>query len=91
MRVPKTRAPVMARAIVDHLQKEGAITLHDKQWVAQIEAIILEDLQVEDRLDAEAREILKRYEREIERGAMDYTTLFQRVKKQLIDEQGLIL
>ena len=57
----------------------------------KIEKIILDDLQVEDRLNAEVKEILKGYEREMEKGEVDYQKMFQMIKKQLVKERDLVL
>jgi len=55
------------------------------------EAIILEELMVEDRLNDEVREILKKYEGEIEKGRLDYRKLFDLTKQKLIRERNITL
>jgi len=79
--------------MADALQREGLLNVTDKKerLTALIEAAILSEVQVEDRLNAEVRTILERYRAEIERGAIDYQTMFLRVKKQLIRDRDLIL
>ena len=56
-----------------------------------MERAVHDDLQVEDRLNAEVDEILKSLEREMERGKADYKTMFDLVKKKLARERGLVL
>ncbi len=93
MRIPRERVAALARAVVDTLIQDGIIALGGKKEpvVTQIEAVILDDLQIEDRLNAEVKALLVQYEREMAQGAIDYQTMFQRVKKQLIKERDLTL
>lgn len=93
MRIPRERVAALARAVVDTLIQDGIISLGGKKEpvVTQIEAVILDDLQIEDRLNAEVKALLVQYEREMAQGAIDYQTMFQRVKKQLIKERDLTL
>ena len=62
-----------------------------KAFVAQIDHAILEELSVEDRLNAEVRQLLNVYEQDIERGHMDYQRMFSLVKSKLARERGIIL
>ena len=52
---------------------------------------IAEDLQVEDKLNEEVKDILKQFSKEIEQGRADYKTMFDLVKKKLVRERGLVL
>jgi hypothetical protein len=51
----------------------------------------LENLQAEERLDAEARQILMEHSREIRDSAVDYARLLALVKGKLARERGFIL
>jgi hypothetical protein len=57
----------------------------------QVEQIITEELMQEERLDADAREILKNYEREMEKGEVDSHRMFLMIKRQLAKERGIVL
>jgi hypothetical protein len=46
---------------------------------------------VEDRLNEEVRELLKRHASDIERGRMDYRKLFELTKQRLVKERNLVL
>jgi hypothetical protein len=48
-------------------------------------------LSVEDRLNAEVRQLLKAYEQQIDQGQVDYQKMFQMVKQKLVRERGIIL
>ncbi len=56
-----------------------------------LERVIVEELSVEDRINAEAKELMRKYESEIARGKMNEQELFQMIKKQLVKEKGAIL
>jgi hypothetical protein len=51
----------------------------------------MDELQVEDRLNAEIRNLMKAYESEIEKGHVDYQKMFAIIKSKLVRERGLIL
>jgi hypothetical protein len=46
---------------------------------------------VEDRLNADVREMLKQFDQEFAAGRADYQKMFSMVKQKLIKERGLIL
>jgi hypothetical protein len=56
-----------------------------------LERVIVDELSVEDRINAEAKELLRKYESEIARGQMNEQQLFQMIKKQLVKEKGVVL
>lgn len=83
----------MAEALVSRLRHEGYIELAgDKRTaVESLEGAITEELSVEDRLNAEVRQLMKAYEAEIERGQVDYQKMFTMIKQKLVRERGIIL
>jgi hypothetical protein len=93
MRIPKSWVPVMARKIVDNLVAREMIApkIPVDKLIAQAEAILLEELMVEDRLNNEVRELLKKHETDIERNRMDYRKLFELTKQKLVKERNLVL
>jgi hypothetical protein len=93
MRIPKNWVPYIAQNIVENLLKKGMVesTVPKEKLIEESERIILDELMVEDRLNEEVREILKKYEAEIERGNLDYRKLFEMTKQKLVKERNLIL
>jgi hypothetical protein len=83
----------MAESLVGRLQQEGHIELvGDRSAViAGLDQSITDELTVEDRLNAEVRQLLKAYDKQIEAGQVDYQKMFQMVKQKLVRERGLIL
>ncbi|TFG60798.1 MAG: DUF507 family protein, partial [Nitrospirales bacterium] len=71
----------------------GLLEIQGKSEVViqHLEAAILAELQVEDRLNADVREMLKQFEREFAEGRADYQKMFTMVKQKLIKERGVIL
>jgi len=93
MRIPKNWVPYIAQNIVGNLLKKGMVesTVPKEKLIEESERIIVDELMVEDRLNEEVREILKKYEAEIERGNLDYRKLFEMTKQKLVKERNLIL
>ncbi|HYQ47521.1 MAG TPA: DUF507 family protein [Thermodesulfovibrionales bacterium] len=93
MRIPKSWVPVMAKRIVDNLIAREMIKpkVPVEKLVEQADAILLDELMVEDRLNDEVRVLLKKHETDIERNRMDYRKLFELTKQKLVKERNLVL
>lgn len=93
MRVPKTWVPLISKKIVDNLFAKDLIVsdLSATDLASEAEKIIMGELMVEDRLNDEVREILKKYSADIEKGRLDYRKVFDLTKKKIVEERGLIL
>ncbi|MFZ5997188.1 MAG: DUF507 family protein [Nitrospirota bacterium] len=93
MRIPKSWVPVIAKRIVDNLISKGliepAIPVND--LIAEAERLLLDELMVEDRLNDEVRQLLKKYESEIEKGRLDFRKLFDMTKQKLVRERNIVL
>jgi hypothetical protein len=93
MRLSKERIATLSKSLAESLLTEKVITFDQKKELlaSKIESILLDDLQVEDRLNAEVKEILRQYDKEIDQGEVDSQKMFQMIKKQLAKERNLIL
>ena len=93
MRMSKERVRHMAESLVGRLQQEGHIELvgERKAFVDALGHAMTDELSVEDRVNAEVRQMLKVYEKQIEQGQVDYQKMFQKVKQKLVRERGIIL
>jgi hypothetical protein len=93
MRLPKERVRHLAHSLSEQLQAEGLVRVAgDKKGLADALAqSITDELQVEDRLNAEVRELLKAYADQIERGQVDYQKMFTMIKTKLARDRGLVL
>ena len=93
MRIPKTWVAIAAKRVIEGLVSKDIWepTLSKEELIAEGERLILEELMIEDRVNAEVREILKKYASEIEKGRLDYRRMFEITKKKIVEERGLIL
>ncbi|MFN3480246.1 MAG: DUF507 family protein [Thermodesulfovibrionales bacterium] len=93
MRIPKTWVPLLTRRIIDNLVEKDLVELKlsKDKLIEESEKIVLEELMIEDRLNEEVREILKKFSADIEKGRLDYRKLFEMTKKKIVEERGLIL
>ena len=93
MRLSKERVRHLSEALATRLQQEGhvEITGDRKALVEALQQAVTEELSLEDRLNAEVRQMLKAYEQQIEQGQVDYQKMFVMIKQKLVRERGLIL
>lgn len=93
MRLSKERVRHMAESLAGHLQAERHIALTGERttFVETLDQAITHELAVEDRVNADVRQLLKAYEQQIEQGQVDYQKMFQMVKQKLVRERGIIL
>lgn len=93
MRIPKSWVPYIAENIVENLLKKDLIEplVSKEELLSEAEKLILDELMVEDRLNEEVREILKKYEAEIEKSKLDYRKLFEMTKQKLVKQRNLVL
>jgi uncharacterized protein len=93
MRIPKSWVPIMAKRIIENLIARELIVpkIPMEKLLQTAESLMMEELMVEDRLSDEVRLLLKKHESEIERGRMDYRSLFELTKKKLVKERNLVL
>ena len=93
MRVPKSWVQILARKVAENLTSREVVklTVPMDKFIAKTEEIVMEELMVEDRLNDEVRELLKKHSTDIERGRMDYRKLFELTKHKLVKERNLVL
>jgi hypothetical protein len=83
----------MAETLASRLEQEGHVVFAGthKAFVDSLDHVITDELSIEDRLNAEVRQMLKAHEHEIERGQVDYQKMFTMLKSKLVRERGIIL
>ncbi len=93
MRIPKNWVPILAKKIIENLISKDMIetSVPPKNLIEMTEKLIMEELIVEEKLNEEVRQLLKKYESEIQRGRLDYRKLFEMTKHKLIKERNIIL
>jgi hypothetical protein len=93
MRIPKGWVPLLARKIADNIISKKLVspTVPLEKLISETSELLLNELSVEDRVNEEVRELLKKYAPDIERGHLDYRKLFDLTKQKLVRERNLIL
>jgi uncharacterized protein len=93
MRITKELTELLTKKIVKSLIDQDLIIWEGtpEKLQAVINAIITEDLMIEDMLNEEVKTLLESKTQEYERDMMDYGRVFQMVKSKLVRERGLIL
>ncbi len=93
MRLRREMIQRLAQAVArDLLEKGCAQSVGSREKLeGRVREIISEDLQVEDRLNEEVKDLLRAYSSEFARGEADYHKMFSMVKRKLAQERGLIL
>lgn len=93
VRLSKERVRHMAEALAIRLEQEGHVALGEahKSFVEVLDRVVTEELSIEDKLNAEVRQMLKTHEQEIERGQADYQKMFTMLKQKLVRDRGIVL
>lgn len=93
MKLPKEFIAHLAHEVAHGLAAAGMINVTDdiNRLSERLRVVIYDEITVEDRINAEVRELLQKYEAEIKAGRLDYRTLFEMTRKRLIAEKGVIL
>ena len=93
MRLSEARIERIAAQIVDTLADRDDVRLqaNDAKLLRAVAEIMADELQVEERIDAEVREILEQYRNDIAAGRLDYHELFRKIKARLVQERRAVL
>lgn len=82
----------IAGAVVRRLQVKKFVDAKDEARArSAVRKVLLEDLQAEERLDTEARQILQEHTKAIKESAVDYGRLLSMIKGKLAKDRGFIL
>ncbi|MEE8329836.1 MAG: DUF507 family protein [Thermodesulfovibrionia bacterium] len=93
MRVSKEWVSILANEIIKVLCEKKLIGLKNSRddVIKLTNKLIFDELIVEEQLNREVREFLKKYDVEIEKGRLDYRRLFELTKQKFIKEKNIIL
>jgi hypothetical protein len=92
MRRREEIATRFAEAIVKRLVTRKLLEVKDEPRArATITRVIVENLQTEDQIDTEARQLLQTYARDIREKGLDYRQLFSKAKEKLARDRGFVL
>ncbi len=93
MKLSNEKVDQFADALLDVIADDETTLLQagDAELRAAIRAIIVDELQVEDRLNAEIHQMLQAYKYEITMDRLDYDELYRKLRSRLIAERKLVL
>ncbi len=93
MRLSSERVAGLADLVVDKLIAAHMLdpVLERKALVTSLERVMVHELSVEDRINAEVKELMRQHNDEIARGQLDEHQLFLMIKKQLVRDRNVIL
>lgn len=90
MLLPRELIGYLARQLVIKLNPQVIETTRPQAVVELVTNLIVEELQVEDRLNDEVREILSQYGDYMRREGVSYQEMFRRIKNTLIAQRKVI-
>jgi hypothetical protein len=92
MRLSADEIQFISRKIVKTLVAAERLEVDDEARVVEgIAKVIVDELQVEDRLNDEAREVLAQHMSQMERSDITYSEMFRKVKRELAKKKGIVL
>lgn len=90
MLLPRELISYLARQLVTNLSPQIIETTNPQTAAQLILGIVTEELQVEDRLNEEVREILSQYSDYMRREGVSYQEMFRRIKNTLIAQRKVV-
>jgi hypothetical protein len=92
MRLTENEIDFLSRKIVKTLVAEGKIEVDDEGRVIHgVAQVITGELQQEDQLNEEVRQVLLEHTAQMERSDITYSVMFNKVKRELAKKKGLVL
>ncbi len=82
----------LARQLVVRLEKNGMIATENAAAVSErVNAALVDELSLEDRINDEVRIILEAYSEEMQRSGANYQEMFKKVKNELVRKYKAVL
>ena len=92
MLLSKDYVGYLARHIVERLIKAETIETKAQNAVTQkVEAALIDELSMEDRINDEVRVILETYSDEMRRSGANYQEMFKKVKNELVRKYKAVI
>jgi hypothetical protein len=90
MLLPRELVAYLARQLVAKLSPQIIETTRPQAVAELVSSLMVDELQVEDRLNDEVREILSQYSDYMRREGVSYQEMFRRIKNTLIAQRKVI-
>lgn len=93
MRLSEERIAVLARGIVDALLDKELVDLEiaENRFLFLIESAIIQDLKLEDEIDEEATEFLRKHNPNLEEGSPEWEIELDRKREDLAVAKGYVI
>ena len=92
VRLSPSEVQYLSRKVIKTLIAEGKLEVDAEDEVMEAVArVIIQELQREDQLNDDVREVLIQHSDEMARSNITYNEMFKMVKRKLAKEKGLIL
>jgi len=92
MRLTSHEIEFISRKIVKTLVAEEALEVDSEAPVVEgLAKVITDELAIEDRLNEEVREVLIQHADEMQRQNITYTEMFNKLKRKMAKEKGIVL
>jgi len=92
MRGREEIAARFSETIIKRLITRRLVEVKDEGKVrVALQKLIVSNLEAEDQLDTEARQLLQGYARDIREKGLDYRQLFNKTKEKLARDRGFVL
>jgi len=92
MRLTAHEIEFIARKIVKTLVAEEVLEVDAEGPVVEgLAKVVADELAVEDRLNEEVREVLIQHSEEMQRQNITYTEMFNKLKRKMAKEKGIVL
>ncbi|HVN80223.1 MAG TPA: DUF507 family protein [Terriglobia bacterium] len=92
MSLPREFVNYLSKRITEELIKREMIEVKEPTFLRErIHSVMEDELAVEERINEEARNILKGYAEEMRQTGVSYQEMFKKVKNKLVKEKKIIL
>jgi len=93
MKLSARKVEDLSEKLLDYLMEVDGVLFQgdDGQIKAAIQAILTDELMVEEKLDAEIHQLLQQFKTEITVGRLSYDDLFKKTKRELVSKRRLVL
>jgi hypothetical protein len=93
MKLSEEKVEQLAAALVDELAEIDGVLFQsaDADLRIAMKEIVIDELMVEERLDAEVRKLLESYKYEITMGRLKYDEIYRKLRQRLISERRIVL
>lgn len=93
MKLKPEQIKKLSVVVRDNLLRANVLKLltNESALLATIESVLLDDIQKEAAIEAEAKKTMEKFRKQVESGEIDYQKMYNMVKKQLMKEKKFLI